>query len=49
MSNSKKSAKTVNMEDLQNQLQNLITQGKQDGIIRATDLSALLEKMTLPP
>ena len=49
MSNSKKSAKTVNMEDLQNQLQNLITQGKKDGIIRATDLSALLEKMTLTP
>ena len=49
MSNSKKSGKNVNMEDLQNQLQALITQGKKDGIIRATDLNALLEKMTLTP
>ncbi len=49
MSNSKKSAKHVNMEDLQNQLQTLIAQGKKDGIIRATDLNALLEKMSLTP
>ena len=49
MSNSKKSAKNVNMEDLQNQLQALIVQGKKDGMIRATDLNALLEKMTLTP
>ena len=49
MSNSKKSAKNVNMEDLQNQLQSLITQGKKDGMIRASELNALLEKMTLTP
>ena len=49
MSNSKKSAKNVNMEDLQNQLQALITQGKKDGMIRASELNALLEKMTLTP
>ena len=49
MSNAKKSAKNVNMEDLQNQLQALIAQGKKDGMIRATELNALLEKMTLTP
>ena len=49
MSNSKKSAKNVNMEDLQNQLQALIAQGKKDGMIRASELNALLEKMTLTP
>ncbi len=45
----KKSAKNVNMEDLQAQLQNLIAQGKKDGMIRASDLNALLEKMTMTP
>ena len=48
MSASKKTAKP-NMEDLQNQLQNLIAQGKKDGMIRAADLNALLEMMTLTP
>ena len=42
MSTSKKPAK--NMDDLQAQLQNLITQGRKDGMIRAADLNALLEK-----
>ena len=48
MSSSKKTPKP-NMEELQNQLQNLITQGKKEGMIRAADLNALLEKMTLTP
>ena len=47
MSNNKKNAKAP--EDIQTQLQNLIAQGKKDGMIRATDLNALLEKMTLSP
>ncbi len=47
MSNTKKNAK--NPEDIQTQLQNLIAQGKKDGMIRATDLNALLEKMALTP
>ena len=34
-------------EDLQAALQNLISQGRKDGMIRATDLNALLEKMDL--
>ena len=46
MSTTKKASKT-NTEDLQNALQNLITQGKKDGMIRATDLNAVLEKMQL--
>jgi len=41
----KKPAK--NTEDLQAQLQALIAQGRKDGMIRATELSALLEKMDL--
>jgi len=49
MSTPKKGNKNVNMEELQNQLQNLIAQGKKEGMIRATDLNALLEKMTLTP
>ena len=49
MSTSKKTAKTPNMEELQTQLQNLITQGRKDGMIRSTDLNALLEKMQLTP
>ena len=47
MSNTKKNAKAP--EDIQAQLQNLIAQGKKEGMIRAADLNALLEKMTLTP
>ena len=46
MSTTKKASKT-NTEDLQTALQNLITQGKKDGMIRASDLNAILEKMQL--
>ena len=46
MSNAKKAPKP-NMEQLQNDLQALIAQGKKDGIIKAADLNALLEKMDL--
>ena len=46
MSNAKKAPKP-NMEELQNQLQALIAQGKKDGIIKSADLNALLEKMDL--
>ena len=45
MSNTKKAPK--NAEELQNALQALIAQGKKDGIIKAADLNALLEKMDL--
>ena len=48
MSTTKKTPKP-NMEELQTQLQNMIAQGKKDGMIRAADLNALLEKMTLTP
>ena len=47
MSTTKKPAKAG--EDLQASLQNLIAQGKKEGMIRDTDLNALLEKMTLSP
>ena len=47
MSNTKKAAKPNNVEDVQAALQALITQGKKDGMIRATDLNAVLEKMQL--
>ena len=47
MSTNKKPAKAVNMEDMQKQLQDLIAKGKKEGMIRATELNALLEKMTL--
>ncbi len=47
MSNGKKPAK--NIEDCQAALQSLIAQGRKDGMIRATDLNALLEKMDLTP
>ena len=47
MSTTKKPAK--NTEDLQASLQNLIAQGKKDGMIRDADLSSLLEKMSLSP
>ncbi len=46
MSTQKKPVKT-NPDDVQAALQNLITQGKKDGMIRATDLNAILEKMQL--
>ncbi|MBE6976369.1 MAG: RNA polymerase sigma factor RpoD [Ruminococcaceae bacterium] len=47
MSNAKKqSAKT---EDLQSVLQGLIAQGRKDGMIRASDLNAQLEKLDLSP
>ena len=48
MSTQKKPAKPV-QEDVQAALQNLITQGKKDGMIRAADLNAVLEKMQLTP
>ena len=47
MSTQKKPAKPT--EDLQAALRNLITQGKKDGMIRDTDLNAILEKMSLTP
>ena len=46
MSTSKKTAKPT-AEELQAALQALITQGKKDGMIRATELNAQLEKMDL--
>ena len=46
MSTAKKNNKPTN-EELQLALQNLIAQGKKEGIIRASDLNALLEKMDL--
>ena len=46
MSNAKKAPKP-NMEELQASLQALIDQGKKEGIIKAADLNALLEKMDL--
>ena len=48
MSTQKKPAKPA-QEDMQTALQNLITQGKKDGMIRAADLNAVLEKMQLTP
>ncbi|MBQ9148038.1 MAG: RNA polymerase sigma factor RpoD [Oscillospiraceae bacterium] len=45
MSTAKKTSK--NLEDLQAALQALIVQGKKDGMIRAADLNAHLEKMDL--
>ena len=48
MSNAKKPA-AKNTEDLQTVLQNLIAQGKKDGMIRASDLNAQLEKLDLTP
>ena len=40
---------TTNMEEVQAALQALIAQGKKDGMIRAADLNAQLEKMSLTP
>ena len=48
MSTPKKNAKPTT-EELQTQLQAMITQGRKDGMIRAADLNALLEKMDLTP
>ena len=48
MSTPKKTPKT-NLEDVQAALQALIAQGKKDGMIRAADLNAQLEKMQLTP
>ena len=48
MSTQKKPSK-ANLEDVQAALQSLITQGKKDGMIRAADLNAQLEKMQLTP
>ena len=47
MSNTKKASKNPSMEDMQSALQSLIAQGKKDGLIRAADLNAILEKMQL--
>ena len=48
MSTPKKNTKNT-LEDVQAALQALITQGKKDGMIRASELHALLEKMDLTP
>ncbi|MBQ3193158.1 MAG: RNA polymerase sigma factor RpoD [Oscillospiraceae bacterium] len=48
MSTPKKNQKN-NLEDVQAALQALITQGKKEGMIRAADLNAQLEKMQLTP
>ena len=37
------------MEELQSELQAMITRGRKDGMIRASDLNALLEQMELTP
>ena len=47
MSTTKKGAKAP--EDLQTVLQGLIAQGRKEGMIRATDLNAQLEKLDLSP
>ena len=47
MSTQKKTGRPT--EDLQVALQNLITQGHKDGMIRAADLNNILEKMDLSP
>ena len=46
MSTTKKNPKP-SMEELQTSLQNLITQGKKEGMIRSSELNAILEKMDL--
>ena len=47
MSTAKKPTK--NVEDLQAAMQALITKGKKEGMIRDTEMSAILEKMQLSP
>ena len=49
MSTAKKNNSNKNLEDVQAALQSLIVQGKKDGMIRAADLNAQLEKMDLTP
>ena len=49
MSAPKKTTAKPTTEELQAQLQALITQGRKDGMIRAADLNSLLEKMDLTP
>ena len=46
MSNAKKAPKP-SLEELQTAMQALIEQGKKEGIIKAADLNAILEKMDL--
>ena len=41
--------KTTKNEDLQAAMQNLIAQGRKDGMIRASDLNNVLEKMDVSP
>ena len=45
MSAPKKTGK--GLEDIQTQMQALIAQGKKDGMIKASELNALLEKVDL--
>ena len=47
MSNAKK--QSVKAEDMQSVLQNLIAQGRKEGMLRASDLNAQLEKLDLTP
>ena len=49
MSNTPKKPAKSGMEDVQAALQSLIAQGKKEGMIRASDLNAQLEKMQLTP
>ena len=49
MSTTKKPSKNGNLEDVQTALQDLIAQGKKDGMIRAAALNEILEKMQLTP
>ena len=49
MSSTPKKAPKANMADVHAALQALIAQGKKDGMIRASDLNAQLEKMQLTP
>ena len=46
MSNTKKTPKP-SLEELQASMQALIEQGKKEGIVKASDLNAILEKMDL--
>ena len=48
-SSTPKKAPKANMDDVHAALQALITQAKKDGMIRASDLNAQLEKMQLTP
>mgnify|MGYP006945400380 CR=1 FL=1 len=45
MSRTKKPAKEPNTEDMQAELQAMIAKGKKEGMIRAADLNAQLEKV----